>query len=244
MDYMVQEQERGITITSAATNCFWARSKARTRACAPHQHHRHPRPRRLHHRGRALPPRARRRRRGARRRQRRRAPDRDGLAPGRQVRVPRIVFVNKMDKLGADFEMNVRRSASASASSPCRSSTRWAKKTSTAAWSTSSACRRASSTRSRAARSTPGWRGDPQAREGALGPRGEGEGLPRADDRGLRRHRRRHHGEIPRRQSRRGHRGKRSSRRSARAARPSSSSRCSAARRSRTRASSSSSTRS
>ena len=23
MDYMVQEQERGITITSAATNCFW-----------------------------------------------------------------------------------------------------------------------------------------------------------------------------------------------------------------------------
>src|SRR5881628_2911092 len=24
MDYMPQEQERGITITSAATNCFWA----------------------------------------------------------------------------------------------------------------------------------------------------------------------------------------------------------------------------
>src|SRR5476649_2973375 len=24
MDFMVQEQERGITITSAATNCFWA----------------------------------------------------------------------------------------------------------------------------------------------------------------------------------------------------------------------------
>src|SRR5690606_41432959 len=23
MDYMVQEQERGITITSAATNCYW-----------------------------------------------------------------------------------------------------------------------------------------------------------------------------------------------------------------------------
>src|ERR1700756_3050884 len=23
MDYMIQEQERGITITSAATNCFW-----------------------------------------------------------------------------------------------------------------------------------------------------------------------------------------------------------------------------
>src|SRR5204863_6757576 len=23
MDYMIQEQERGLTITSAATNCFW-----------------------------------------------------------------------------------------------------------------------------------------------------------------------------------------------------------------------------
>ena len=27
MDWMVQEQERGITITSAATTCFWAHSK-------------------------------------------------------------------------------------------------------------------------------------------------------------------------------------------------------------------------
>jgi translation elongation factor EF-G len=37
MDWMEQEQERGITITSAAT------------------HHRHPGPRRFHHRGRAQP---------------------------------------------------------------------------------------------------------------------------------------------------------------------------------------------
>ena len=27
MDWMVQEQERGITITSAATTCFWAPTK-------------------------------------------------------------------------------------------------------------------------------------------------------------------------------------------------------------------------
>ena len=77
MDWMVQEQERGITITSAATTCFWKR--------APHQHHRHARPRGLHGRGRALAARARRRGRGVRRGRRRRAAVRDGLAPGRQV---------------------------------------------------------------------------------------------------------------------------------------------------------------
>jgi elongation factor G len=38
MDWMDQEQERGITITSAATS----------------EHHRHSRPRGLHHRGRAF----------------------------------------------------------------------------------------------------------------------------------------------------------------------------------------------
>ena len=50
------------------------------------QHHRHARPRRLHHRGGALAARARRRRVRARRQPGRRAADRDGLAPGRQVR--------------------------------------------------------------------------------------------------------------------------------------------------------------
>ena len=33
MDWMVQEQERGITITSAATTCYWKEP--------PHQHHRY-----------------------------------------------------------------------------------------------------------------------------------------------------------------------------------------------------------
>jgi len=62
MDWMVQEQERGITITSAATTCFWR---------LPDQHHRHAGPRGLHRRSRALAARARRRgrhpRRGVRR---------------------------------------------------------------------------------------------------------------------------------------------------------------------------------
>ena len=50
------------------------------------QHHRHARPRRLHRRGRALAARPRRRDRAVRLRRRRRAPVRDGVAPGRQVR--------------------------------------------------------------------------------------------------------------------------------------------------------------
>ena len=99
MDWMEQEQERGITITSAATTCPlgedddqyriniidtpgtwtspWRWSALRVLDGAV---------------GRLL------------RRRRRGAPVRDGVAPGRQVRVPRIAFVNKMDRVGADFD--------------------------------------------------------------------------------------------------------------------------------------------
>ena len=95
MDWMEQEQERGITITSAATTAFWNEQ-------AP-QHHRHARPRRLHHRGRAFAARA--RRRGCV------LDSNQGVEPqtetvwrqGDKYNVPRIVFANKMDKIGADF---------------------------------------------------------------------------------------------------------------------------------------------
>ena len=87
MDWMEQEQERGITITSAATT---ASGRAWTSpARAPLQHHRHPRPRRLHHRSRALAARARRRRVRAVRGRRRAAAVGDRVAPGQQVRACR-----------------------------------------------------------------------------------------------------------------------------------------------------------
>ena len=54
----------------------------------PDQHHRHPRPRRLHRRGRALAARPRRRRRRVRRQGGCRAPVRDGVAAGGQVQRP------------------------------------------------------------------------------------------------------------------------------------------------------------
>jgi elongation factor G len=103
MDWMEQEQERGITITSAPRP---ASGRSRPALCRPvlsREHHRHARPRRLHHRGRAFL----------------RVLDGAvcvfdsvaGVEPQSETvwrqadkyGVPRICFVNKMDRTGANF---------------------------------------------------------------------------------------------------------------------------------------------
>ena len=86
MDYMEQEQERGITITAAATTCFW-KGMDKHYPRAPHQHHRHARATSTS-RSRSSAACACSTRRVARvlRGLRRAAPVRDGLAADEQVR--------------------------------------------------------------------------------------------------------------------------------------------------------------
>jgi elongation factor G len=116
MDWMEQEQERGITITSAATKCSWngydiniidtpGTSTSPSRwsgrcGCS------------------TVPSRS-------TTVSRRRAADRAGVAAGGEVRVPRMCFVNKLDRTGADFfrcvDMMVERLGPTRSCCSCRS---------------------------------------------------------------------------------------------------------------------------
>ena len=111
MDWMPQEQERGITITAAATTCFWRDHQ--------HQPDRYARPRGLHRRGRAQPARAGRRGGRLRRRGRRGAAVGDRLAPGRPVRRAAHLLHQQAGPHRRRL-LAVRRDRSASGSAPTR----------------------------------------------------------------------------------------------------------------------------
>ena len=108
-------------------------------AGAPLQHHRHPRPRRLHHRSRAFAARARRRGVRAVRRRRRAAAVRDRVAPGQQVRRA-APCVRQQD---GPHRRRLRQGRRAAEVAPgrvrrCRCRCRSAPKTASRAWSTCS----------------------------------------------------------------------------------------------------------
>ena len=109
MDYMVQEQERGITITSAATNCFWTPARGPVRRASATASTSSTRPATSTSPSRSSAAcacsTARSRCSTAATASSRRA-RRSGARPT-STSVPRIAFMNKMDKVGADFLMCV-----------------------------------------------------------------------------------------------------------------------------------------
>ncbi len=99
MDWMEQEQERGITITSAATTCFWAKNRLNLIDTPGHVDFTIEVERSLRVLDGAIAV----------------FDGGNGVEPQSETvwrqadryKVPRLAFINKMDKVGADFQMNL-----------------------------------------------------------------------------------------------------------------------------------------